>query len=167
VKLTYVNLGEGEEAIKRTLQLMSEFVKTGSSDFVVIDTARKIIKDIPVNRYDEAAAVFDWVKHHTRFTRDPWQTETLQAAGLMLYQIQKYGIAWTDCDDLCILGASLMRSIGLPAGFRAISQDGKNLTHVYGLVHIAGQWIPWDASNNSYSLGYEPPAARQEDYYVD
>ena len=167
MRISYHSLGEGEKAIDNTMEIMKHIVNTASRDFIVINNAKNIISALPTDRATEAQAIYLYVQSKCRFTRDPHRTEMLQSPQYLLYEIQNKGIALGDCDDLTMLGCALMKAVGLPVGFRAISANGDKLHHVYGLVNIgASRWTPFDATEKNFSFGYEPPYARRKDVFV-
>lgn len=158
MQVDYINIGLGEQGIFDTLKAMRFVVKQSSRDFVVINGARKIISSSPSDRKAEAQAIYLFVRDSCRFTRDPHKTEFLQSPPFLLREIINTGHCFGDCDDITTLGCALMKSIGLPVGFRTISTDGQRLHHVYGLVHLpASSWTPWDASQKTNYFGDELP----------
>lgn len=88
---------------------------------------------IPSMRYvDEALAVGDYVKKYVRYVRDPDGIEYLQDPIDLIDQIVK-GEAQGDCDDMSLLIATLLLSIGHTPCFRAVryGTDYDHYNHIY------------------------------------
>lgn len=75
---------------------------------------------------DQAAqisALARFVREKLVYTADPLNAEFIQTPDLILLQISREGRARGDCDDHCVLFASLAESIGIPcqiAGVRSV-----------------------------------------------
>lgn len=82
------------------------------------------------------ASVFWYLKRGTRFQRDPPGLEVLQnpvkLAGLIAEAHQRGIWAFADCDDLAILGATLLKAGGYKPVFVTIARTARvNFEHVY------------------------------------
>jgi len=117
----------------------------------------------------EVRAIFTFVRHHVRYQRDPYGTDT--------YTSPLRTLAWFkagDCDCYTILGGALLQSVGYPLRIRIIQQRGRpTWGHIYLMVGVPpmgpDQWIPFDASMNK-ALGFQPPRAaiaRFKDFPVE
>lgn len=90
----------------------------------------------------EMGAYLDWVRANVRYTLDingvevlQWPTATIQ-------------MGRGDCDDMCILLATLLESGGLPARFVAIGFEPQCFEHVYVEAQDPDtqEWIALDAT---------------------
>lgn len=150
-------LGTGDAATYRTVDLMSELTRQSAQDWNVRHTASQIVKDCPhKDERCEILSVFNWVRDHTRFLKDPYGTEMLHRPVELLQFIQAEGQTQGDCDDLAALTASLLMSVGYPVGFRVISTrpDGR-FSHVFSIVFAKGQWWPLDATDRLHPAGWQ------------
>lgn len=68
---------------------------------------------------DEAKAIADYIKDHVRYVRDPDGIEYLQDPIDLVAQMEQ-GTAQGDCDDMSLLIATLLLSIGHTPRFRAV-----------------------------------------------
>lgn len=118
-----------------TLGAMQSLAIRGRADPSIRKLARKIIEGVPNKDYSgEVAAVTQWIRDNIRYTRDPFQRETVQAAHVTLRD------GHGDCDDMSILGASLLGSIGHNTQFKIVGKDKP--AHVFIEVNIPGRgWI--------------------------
>jgi len=93
-----------------------------------------------------ADAIYSWINHNIRYTRDPWNMEWLQSPDVTLQT--KIG----DCDDLTILAGSLLESVGIPTRLVIVKADPRyphEYTHIYLEYQYKGQWIPFDITMHS------------------
>lgn len=80
--------------------------------------------------HDYARAVRNFITSHVVIV-DEFE-ELLQGPDMLLQRIEQQGRAYGDCDDVAMLGAALLASMGALVRFRAIEQnpDG-SFGHVY------------------------------------
>lgn len=81
---------------------------------------------------DEALAIGDYVKNRVRYVRDPENIEYLTDPVDMVKNIQN-GTAQGDCDDMALLAATLLLTVGHQPLFRAVryEQPLGNYNHIY------------------------------------
>lgn len=103
----------------------------------------------------EIRTVFETVRDNVRYTLDINNVETLQTPVFTLQH--GYG----DCDDMAVLIATLLESIGHPTAFEAISFGGGEFSHVVPLTRAGGEgrWITLDATEPE-PMGWRPPGIR-------
>jgi len=88
--------------------------------------------NIPDHHFlEEATAIGQYVQQKVRYVRDPEHIEYLQDPLDLVDQIVK-GEAQGDCDDMALLAATLLISIGVSPKFRAI----RHKTHFGPYNHI-------------------------------
>lgn len=149
----------GTAGTMATVKEIVRLIKSGTQNERVRLIATKAVSRVPwKNRYAEAQAIFDWIKANVRFTYDPEGAELVQDVDAIL------NFRSADCDDLVILGASLLRSIGIPVRIVIIGADPTApslYSHIYlqANVGVAGgtEWIGFDPSVVGSKLGWEPP----------
>ncbi len=145
--LTY-SIPYGDVGSLRTLQIMKKLVNDSLVDPVVINTAHSIVKFCPPK--DEkcyAYSIFNWLKEHTQFIRDPAGVELIRAPKWDLDEIAKKSYILIDCDDFAVLAAALGKAVGMQAKFVVLGFFEANapLTHVYTILKVGGKhWVPID-----------------------
>lgn len=133
-------VGHGIVGNLDTIEVMKIMAREYSRHDLVKRLATNIIhnKNIPSHHYlDEARAIGEFVKKHIRYVKDPVGTESLQAPDMMIRMMKDVGYAMGDCDDMALLTASLLMSIGIKSRFRAVryKQNGENFNHIYVVVY--------------------------------
>ncbi len=112
-----------------------------------------------------AAAVYRAVVRQTVYTRDPYRSELVQAP------LDTLARGMGDCDDLVVLGGSLLAAVGVPVRVVAVgytpaapgtrptrTDDGGPYEHVYLEFDPtgAGLWQAWDATLETRSGDVSP-----------
>ena len=85
----------------------------------------------PHDKACQAASLLAYVQRVMHFIRDPAGVEALHDPLAIAQVVQRGGKPFGDCDDFSMYLAALMKSVGLPATFRAVGYQGGNLCHVY------------------------------------
>src|SRR5574341_50281 len=148
---------KGYPGTLKTVEYIIGLIKQGAKDFFVRQTAIDILfkNGVPPKDYlREIQTLFEWVKNNIRYTRDIHRVELLHTPRRMLQ------LRAGDCDDMTVLLAAMLKSIGHPVrlalvGFNPRKQ--KLLTHIYLEVYYKGRWISLDATVNR-PMGWAPPA---------
>jgi transglutaminase-like putative cysteine protease len=152
----HLTLPNSKEGIAETLKHMRALVEQGKSDMRVRDVANKIVYQIPGKAWlAQMRAVFNWVRNNIRYTLDTNSTEVIQGAEQTL--TLRYG----DCDDFCILIATLLEQLGYATCFCALSFDAPGqFSHVIVLAELEGELAPvaLDATEKE-PMGWFPPGA--------
>lgn len=156
--LPQVNLGfipKGYLGTQTTLKHIQALIRSGAKDFYVRQKAIDILLEKAVKPKDylgEIKALFEWVQHNVRYTKDPFRVEVLHSARRLL-ELQA-----GDCDDMTILLGSMLEAIGHPVRLVIIGPDPlrpKLFSHIYLEVYSNGRWIPLDATM-PHAMGWEP-----------
>jgi Transglutaminase-like superfamily len=154
----HVHLGfipKGYLGTQRTLQHIKALIRAGAKDFYVRQKAIDILITKAVRPKDylgEIKALFEWVQHYVRYTKDPFQIEVLHSARRLLE------LRAGDCDDMTILLGAMLEAIGHPVRLVIIGPDPsqpKLFSHIYLEAFHQGRWIPLDATM-PYPMGWEP-----------
>ena len=104
---------------------------------------------------EQIRAIFNYVRENVRYMLDTNGIEVLQSAEFTL------SAGSGDCDDFCILLATLLECCGHPCRFIALSFDGPGeFSHVICQTRGAGEggWVTLDATEN-FPMGWFPPGA--------
>jgi Transglutaminase-like superfamily len=155
-------IGTGDTAIYNTVTKMKGIINNSSRNPYVREWAGHIVSGVEVNdKPGEAEAIYNFVRDNARYTKDPLGFEYIQTPPTLLESIGQYlnrkgNRPIADCDDMTVLSLSLLKSIGFPVAIKVVSfkQDGK-FGHVYGMVQIGTDWIPFDCVRPDANMGWE------------
>lgn len=155
-------IGSGDTAIYNTVGKMKSIVQESARNPYVREWAKKIVSDVQVNdRRGEAEAIFKFVQNNVRYTKDPMGFEYVQTPPVLLEDIRLYREGKGerpigDCDDMTVLSLSLLKSIGFPVAIKVVSfMPHKRFGHVYGLVKVNEEWVPFDTVRPDKYMGWE------------
>jgi hypothetical protein len=146
---------KGYLGTKRTVEYIKVLIRSGAKDFFVRQKAIDILLERGVTPKDyrgEIEALFEWVQHNVRYTKDPFRVEVLHAARRMLE------LRAGDCDDMTILLGAMLEAIGHPVRIVLAGPDPlrpRLFTHVYLEAYDRGRWIPLDPTM-PYPMGWAP-----------
>jgi len=105
--------------------------------------------DLASNPHDFARIVSGWIRRHIVIV-DEFE-EYLQSPIILVDEIREQGRAFGDCDDVAMLGAALLGSLGAFVRFRAIDEqtDG-SFGHVFTEFAFPRdqQYYPFDPTIN-------------------
>lgn len=126
----------GTPGALETLDYMATIAREGSHD----PRVRMLAVDLTSNcnqkdYFNEACAILRFVRDRIRYVRDFSTAELLQPPHFTLYT------GAGDCDDKCILLASLLGSIGHNCRYVAIAQSPEAFSHVWLQAWIEGDWL--------------------------
>jgi len=150
---------DDELATAQTIALMKLFALEDARSPIVRRAAQEAIGLLPLrNAMAEAAAVWVWIRRHVRLVSDvdlarlagcpePEEAEVLIRPVDLLRMPQPQG----DCDCQAMLGAAMLRALGIDSEFATIAADPADPTtysHVYVLVKLpCGRELPLDFSH--------------------
>lgn len=131
----------------RVIDGMVQFAVDGSKDLAVRQQAEDICKNIkPFDHTSEILAIYYWVCQNIRYINDPLDVEWVKHPRICLET--RCG----DCDDIAVLLAAMLLSIGKPAEFFLADFQGHNPPqpgHIFTRVVLPdGQAIPLDPVAN-------------------
>jgi hypothetical protein len=132
-KVLEAETGQGAAANIKTIEVMRQVAHQRKSHQTVRQVALNIIRRLPSHKYvDEARAIGEYVKNNVRYVKDTAGIEQLHDPVDMLNNIT-LGKAQGDCDDMVLLTATLLLSIGIRPVFRAVSYKGMfgAFNHIY------------------------------------
>lgn len=161
---------------ERTLAVMAAAVRgdlppdnSGFRDEVIRRTAVDVCRGIEGHDFlGEVASLFFFVRDKIRYRKDPIDTERVQDAKRTLE------LRSGDCDDKCVLLASMLAAMGHLPQFVVQAQDGKTFDHVYveAWSDEAGDWIALDPTADGLHgrprgvAGWRNPAAVEWTYRI-
>jgi hypothetical protein len=150
---------DDELATAQTIALMKLFTLEDAGSPIVRRAAEEAIAALSVrNAMAEAAAVWMWIRRHVRLVSDvelarlagfpePEEAEVLIRPVDLLRMPQPQG----DCDCQAMLGAAMLRALGIDSEFATIAADPgdpSRYSHVYVLAKMpCGRQVPLDFSH--------------------
>lgn len=155
-----------------TARKMRDRIRESAANSYVRKWAERIVQNVPPrDQQGEVDAIFRFTQSRLRFARDPLGTEFVQSPVTILRQIEVGDLPSGDCDDHVVLGLSLAKSLGYPTVIRVTGyphNTAGRYSHVYGMVNVKGEWIPFDAVRTDRNLGWQAPnVVRRFDLRVD
>ena len=105
---------------------------------------------------DKISSIYDFVKAHTKYTPDPLGMELFISPQKMIEKIRMTGIAEGDCDDLSLLTAALLGSIGYSVRLALVDLEGYGFDHIFCQVYSENlqAWLNCDTSSSN-PVGWE------------
>lgn len=151
-----LNVPDGARGTRETLKHMRQLVQDGKFNLATRDLANRITAGVPAKDWQgELCALFEWVRAHIRYALDTNDIETIQGAATTL------DLGYGDCDDMCVLLATLCECTGHPCCFVALgfSAPGE-FNHVVVIASGAGEqpWVGMDPTERR-RFGWFPPGA--------
>ena len=133
--------GSGQEKINDLSKIMARLAWEGKRNRFVRLKALEVVKKSGVKPHDwvnEAKAIMSWIQHNVPYFLDPKGVEYFQTPERTL--IDRAG----DCDDLAILYAAMMGSIGHRSAFILTDPTVRGqISHAMGAVNFAGRKTPY------------------------
>lgn len=130
---------------------MGILTKAGKKNPEVRIKAAELVAHLGQKDYAaEAQALFNFVQNYIRYTRDIRGVETIQPAEYVLSR------ATGDCDDKCVLLASMLESIGHPTRFVALGFKAGKFSHVLVETKIGEKWVAMETTE-PVRMGWYPP----------
>lgn len=158
----HIFLGRGAFTVPRnTVSHMRSIIINSAINPYIRKWAEKMIESVPDRDEEgEVRAVYNFLQRHTRYAKDPRGAEYIQTPDYVLHQLEIGDIPSLDCDDFCVLGLSLLRSLGYETAIRTAGyRPDKHFSHVYGLVKVKNCWLVFDAVRKGKPLNWEAPNA--------
>lgn len=122
----------GPDGIKDTLALMQSMVNRSFLNPLIRRLAADATQHCdPADKRCLSASLLAFVQRSMRYVRDPVGVEALHDPIAIAQEIVRGGKPFGDCDDFSLFLATLMKSVGLPAAFKAVGYNGGQLSHVY------------------------------------
>lgn len=171
VKSVQIGNGTGEEA---KVSLLGKILATmasgrhGSRSIIVWDTTKVLLNANSVEPKDylgEIRAVQTWIQNNVRYTHD--NKEVFITPTRMLIDWGR-GAGGGDCDDLAMLAAAMLRSIGYRTAVIIVDGNGGGIwSHAMAAVKtprsmapFGKAWIPIELTK-VVPLGWKPPKMSQ------
>lgn len=143
---------DGPAGIYQTLRVMRRLTREGKKNWIIRRKAMDLVQNNGQKAFAaEANDLFRFVRDRIRYLKDINGVETVAAPHITLE------LGQGDCDDKCILLASLLESIGHPTRFVAIALHASSVfSHVLLETKIGNRWVPMECTEN-VPMGWYPP----------
>lgn len=161
-------LRDGEKGSLDTVSLMIKIAREQSQLKEIRDFAIDIVNQYNTASHDhlhESASIGDFVKKNVRYLKDIQGVELLHEPLLMIADIKR-GISRGDCDDMALLTATLLLSIGIKPYFKIVrwKEQKGNYNHIYVMVYERDgqnkpEWLALDCILKDKEIGTELPYA--------
>ncbi len=123
----------------------------GKSEGIMKFSAR-LIRDLRANNFveEQYSRVASFVLDHVTYVADPRGCEYVRSPIKLINEFCQRRFAQGDCDDMALLTASLMTSLGFKARIVAVKINGSEYyNHVLNQVMVRGQWKWFDGCNKN------------------
>jgi hypothetical protein len=173
------SVGEGIVGNQDTIKIMTKMAREGSRHPLIRRLATNILNHdrIPSHHYlEEARAIGTFVQKNVRYVKDIAGVETIHSPDMMIRQMSDVGYFSADCDDMALLIASMLLSIGIVPKYRAVRYRAPNgaYNHIYVVVYennIADTMSPGptrrlvlDGIVKDRPIGFEIPHASGDEF---
>lgn len=167
------NLERGYRGTEKTVQRMHKLVAKGKLDPTMHKIASWIRLSVPHDLRGDgkatADAIFNFVRRHGLFQRDPFQIERIEhpfssmraiaeAREKGIYDGEKFFAG--DCDLFSIWVATLGGLLGFHYAFETAKVDPARpdeFSHIWTSLLLGNEWYPLDASTRIAYPGWRPP----------
>lgn len=157
-------LRDGEKGSLDTVNLMIKIAREQSQLKEIRDFAIDIVNQYKTKSHDhlhESASIGDFVKNNVQYIKDIQGVELLHEPLLMIADIKR-GISRGDCDDMALLTATLLLSIGIRPYFKIVRYKATkgNYNHIYVMVYERDgqnkpEWLALDCILKDKPIGTE------------
>lgn len=169
-----VPIGKGIKGNLDTLEVMKRVARERAGHPIVRKLALDIINHykVPSHYYaDEARAIGTHIQKCVAYVKDPTGIEQLHDPLTLIEQINR-GVARGDCDDMALLVASLLLSIGHKPKFRVVRYESYMgpYNHIYVVDETNNkekkQRVVIDCIIKDHPIGYEIPHKSGKEYPI-
>jgi len=152
----YLNKKEdGLVGIWQTMYTMRNLIKKSILNRDIKDFTVSLLTKANVSAtdlYEQIKTIFNYIKAHTKYVRDIAFIEEIQTPHRLISNLKKYNFAYGDCDDMAVLSASMLYSIGFIPRLVVIATKPNTYNHVRTEILYNGKWLPLELTSNK-SLG--------------
>lgn len=128
------------KTLDKTIELVKSMAWIAKSQPEIKNTAVNILDEFGItsgrNKAQVALSLARWVGQNIKYVYDPWGTEILQTPQVTL----EYG--YGDCDDMSLLLAALLMSVGIETRFRVVGR--RHPEHIFVEALVNGAWVGYD-----------------------
>jgi len=140
-------LAQGDAGVMQTLAAMWAVIDDAARSPIVQRVAAGLRQS-----GNQLQAVYDWIVDHVEFARDPWHIEHLRHPEQLIVEAAQEGVARGDCDDVAMLGASLLRWLEFEPVLIVV---GRFVDRPYEHVFF-GEYLGFDGSGRRLVIAMDP-----------
>lgn len=153
---------DGTPGTNQTLDWMAALVRRDARDLQLRQFALSLVGDCGGHDFFcEIESLYNFVRDRITYRRDPVQVESVQDAKRTLF-VFKTG----DCDDLVVVLATLLATLGHRSRFVVLGRTREKYTHVYLEVLTSRGWLPLDPTPEQATAGWEARGAIRSTYEI-
>ena len=151
----------------RTVPKMLQLIRDGRAVPIVRGFAVRLVSQCaPQDQRCRQARIYRWVSRVIRFVPDPRRVELLHEPIALLYTVKRQGWAAGDCDDIAIILATLLESVGIRTRLKMVATAPgliRPLRHVFVEAHQDdGSWLRLDPIGRQFPRsGFTRQVARE------
>ena len=161
------NTGGGVNANLKTIELMKKIARKESGDPSIRQLAINILNNKKVGSHqyiDEAKALAEWVQRAIPYVMDCNGIEQLHSPIMIIKKIQNGETFRGDCDDMSLMLATLLLSIGHKPFFKCVRYKTTDPKACYNHIYVVEkaknypfkeQVIVMDCIHKDKNIGYE------------
>lgn len=129
---------------------MRRMLTEASHDADLRDLSISIVRDNP------ASDIYDWVKSNVQYISDPLDIELIQHPSRMIQDFRAGKKLSGDCDDISLLTAAMLQSVGLKSRIALIDTKGQGLDHAVAQAWSdkLNDWLFIDPSTDRLPFGW-------------
>jgi transglutaminase-like putative cysteine protease len=161
MKLEKVDISNGDKGIKEILLKMKDIIiqsDVDDKDRIIKRYAKMITSSVPIrDELGQINAILQWVRDHIRYAPDTYQVEEITSPHILLSMYEKGNMGFSsDCDDMALLTASLLRAIGFKVRLEAVAVKHKD-RYDHARVSVYSQtlrrWLTLEPTSKSLPVG--------------
>lgn len=141
-------LADSEDAPQILAYLHSLAMQFGQAPYIREFTVNVLLRGDFIGDNEQSRqieTVLNFVRRSMTYVRDPVDSEYVISPVNLIGEIQAGRQAYGDCEDHCLLLASMLSSIGFPTRFIATRINGSDWwNHVILSVYLDGRWFDLD-----------------------
>lgn len=167
-------LSGGLQGNMQTLEVMIKEAHRRAGHPIVRDLALRILNQANTQDHfyaDESKAIGQYVQRYVRYVKDPTGIEQLHDPLTLIEQMSR-GVARGDCDDMALLTATLLLSIGHTPKFRTVRYNGNSgpYNHIYVVDYAKNKdkkyRVVIDCIVKDKPIGFEVPHKSGDEYNI-
>jgi transglutaminase-like putative cysteine protease len=161
MKLEKISLSSGDKGIKEILLKMKDIIiksDVEDKDRIIKRYSKMIVSSIPVkDEIGQINAILQWVRKHIKYVPDIYQVEEITPPHILLSMYDKGNLGFSsDCDDMALLTASLLRAIGFKVRLEAVAIKHKN-RYDHARLSVYSQtlkrWLTLEPTSKTLPIG--------------
>jgi transglutaminase-like putative cysteine protease len=145
---------DGAPGTRAVLREMARVVRWAKAQPTFRILTQRLLADLPSKAWmSEIRTIFNYVRENMRYMMDTNEIEILQSPEVSLTE------GSGDCDDFCMVLATLLECAGHPCRFVALAfQEPGQFEHVLLQTRLPdlNRWVSLDATED-FPLGWFPP----------